>query len=131
MKDSLFRGNNSLLFVFLSLISLTIAVNEVRQIDVKTADCEDCGMSAFGQLSIKVRRTHFCLLVNFRQFSGRVEFGEFKIVSEGIDIIDPPDSKLSQEVGRLLKIIVKKRTRPFQNQSSKLSVKIADFRPST
>ena len=84
MKDLLFRENNSLLFVFLSLISLTIAVNEVRQIDVKTADCEDCGMSAFGQLSIKVRKTYFCLLVNFRQFSGRVEFGEFKIVSEGI-----------------------------------------------
>ena len=82
MKDLLFRENNSFIFVFLSLISLTLAVNEVRQIDVKTADCDDCGMSAFGQLSIKVRKTSFCRFVIFRQFSGRVEFGEFKIVSE-------------------------------------------------
>ena len=57
MKDLLLCKNNSLLFVFVTLISLTIAVNEVRQIDVKTADCDDCGMSAFGQLSIKVHMT--------------------------------------------------------------------------
>ena len=43
--------------IFLVLFSLCIQntfANRIRIIEVLTSDCEDCGMSAFGQLSIKV-----------------------------------------------------------------------------
>ena len=43
--------------IFLVLFSLCIQntfANRIRIIEVLTSDCEDCGMSAFGELSIKV-----------------------------------------------------------------------------
>ena len=36
------------------MISGIFTQNTVRQIDVKTSDCDDCGMTFLGQLSVKV-----------------------------------------------------------------------------
>ena len=35
----------------------TILANHVRRIEVLTSDCEDCGMSILGQLSVKVLKS--------------------------------------------------------------------------
>ena len=44
------------LLLFAVTLSLfhTILANHVRKIEVMTSDCEDCGMSILGQLSVKV-----------------------------------------------------------------------------
>ena len=39
--------------VVVSVVPST-ANNDVKRVDVFTADCEDCGMSVLGQLSVKV-----------------------------------------------------------------------------
>ena len=39
------------------IITSILAEDILRQIDVKTGDCEDCGMSQFGDISIKVTFT--------------------------------------------------------------------------
>ena len=43
-----------ILLVLFSLCIQNTFANRIRIIEVLTSDCEDCGMSAFGQLSIKV-----------------------------------------------------------------------------
>ena len=47
----------------------TILANHVRRIEVLTSDCEDCGMSILGQLSVKVLKsfspTHSYFLRDF------------------------------------------------------------------
>ena len=40
------------------IITSIFAEDILRQIDVKTGDCEDCGMSQFGDISIKVTSIH-------------------------------------------------------------------------
>ena len=44
----------ALLGLVLLILFHTIFANHVRRIEVMTSDCEDCGMSILGQLSVKV-----------------------------------------------------------------------------
>ena len=43
------------------MISGIFTENTVRQIDVKTSDCDECGMTFLGQLSAKVGFDFFFL----------------------------------------------------------------------
>jgi len=40
--------------VIITLVSCGALGNDVRRVDIYTSECEDCGMTAVGQLSIKV-----------------------------------------------------------------------------
>ena len=50
-------------------VGLTLAASyDVNKVDIHTSDCEDCGMSAFGRLSIKVLSIQQCFLLTlFKQ----------------------------------------------------------------
>ena len=46
-------------------VGLTLAASyDVNKADIHTSDCEDCGMSAFGRLSLKVLSGHSFLCLS-------------------------------------------------------------------
>ena len=51
-------------YIIFALVITGSQAENVHKVEVKTADCEDCGMSLFGQLSIKVGKK-----INFRGHS--------------------------------------------------------------
>ena len=51
---------SSVLFIVL-FMTCAVKTNRIRQIDIMTSNCDDCGMSQFGDLSIKVKEAHLLI----------------------------------------------------------------------